>query len=132
MSRSQVRILLLLFRCQVVSSSFAAPWTLARQAPLSMGFPRQEHWSELPFLSPGDLPNLGTEPRSPTLQADVKNIKGIFDSNRIQSVDCFGQYGHFYDINSSSPRACDSQWHCCANKSTNNKVFNLFNPSYVS
>ena len=38
------------------------------QAPLSVGFPRQEYWSGLPFLSPGYLPNLGIEPRSPTLQ----------------------------------------------------------------
>ena len=43
---------------------------IARQAPLSMGFPRQEHWSELPFPSPGDLPDPGIEPRSPALQAD--------------------------------------------------------------
>ena len=35
------------------------PWTVARQAPLSMGFSRQEHWSEWPFLSPGDLPDPG-------------------------------------------------------------------------
>ena len=47
------------------------PWTIAHQAPLSMGFPRQEHWSGLPFPSPGDLPNPGIEPRSPpALQAD--------------------------------------------------------------
>ena len=45
------------------------PWTVARQAPLSMGFSRQEYWSGLSFPSPGDLPDLGTEPRSPTLQA---------------------------------------------------------------
>ena len=38
------------------------PWTLARQAPLSMGFSRQEHWSGLPFPSPGDLPDPGIEP----------------------------------------------------------------------
>ena len=49
---------------------FATPWTVARQAPLSMGFSRQEYWSGLPFPSPGDLPNPGIEPRSPTLQAD--------------------------------------------------------------
>ena len=36
---------------------FETPWTLACQAPLSMGFSRQEHWSGLPFPSPGDLPN---------------------------------------------------------------------------
>ena len=44
--------------------------TVARQAPLSMGFPRQESWSGLPFLSPGDLPNPGIETGSPVLQAD--------------------------------------------------------------
>ena len=36
-------------------------WTVAHQAPLSMGFPRQEYWSELPFPSPGDLPDPGIE-----------------------------------------------------------------------
>ena len=43
---------------------FATPWTIAHQAPLSMGFSRQEHWSELPFPSPGDHPSPGTEPVS--------------------------------------------------------------------
>ena len=47
------------------------PWTLAHQAPPSMGFSRQEYWSGLPFPSPGDLPDPGIESRSPTLQADV-------------------------------------------------------------
>ena len=42
-------------------------WTVASQAPLSMGFPRQEYWTGLPFPSPGDLPNPGTEPMSPSL-----------------------------------------------------------------
>ena len=42
--------------------SFAIPWTVAHQAPLSMGFPRQEYWSGLPFPSPRDLPNPGTGP----------------------------------------------------------------------
>ena len=50
---------------------FATPWTVAYQAPLSMGFSRQEYWNGLPFPSPGDLPNPGIEPRSPTLQADT-------------------------------------------------------------
>ena len=49
---------------------FATPWTIARQAPLSKGFCRQEHWNGLSFPSPGDLPILGVEPRSPALQAD--------------------------------------------------------------
>ena len=44
---------------------------IARQAPLSMGFSRQEHWSGLPFPSPGGLPDPGIEPSSPALQADA-------------------------------------------------------------
>ena len=43
----------------------AALWTVAHQTPLSMGFPRQEYWSGLPFPPPGDLPNPGIEPASP-------------------------------------------------------------------
>ena len=49
---------------------FAAPWTAALQAPLSMGFPRQEYWSGLPFPSPGELPDPGIQPMSPALQVD--------------------------------------------------------------
>ena len=44
---------LLLFSCQVMSDSFATPWTIAHQAPLPMGFSRQEYWSGLPFPFPG-------------------------------------------------------------------------------
>ena len=47
------------------------PWTVAHQAPPSMVFSRQEYYSGLPFPSPGDLPDPGIEPRSPTLQADA-------------------------------------------------------------
>ena len=50
------------------------PWTVAHQAPLSMGFPRQEYWSGLPFPSPGDLLNPGIEPTSvasPTLSGVI-------------------------------------------------------------
>ena len=46
------------------------PWTVARQAPLSMGISRQECWSGLPFPSPEDLPDPEIEPGSPALQAD--------------------------------------------------------------
>ena len=48
----------------------ATPWTAAYQAPLSVGFSRQEYWSGVPFSSPGNLPSPGTEPESPSLQAD--------------------------------------------------------------
>ena len=44
--------------------TLTAPWTIAYQAPLSMGFSRQEYWNGLPFPSPGDLPDPGIEPRS--------------------------------------------------------------------
>ena len=50
---------------------FATPWTVAHQAPPSMGFSRQEYWSGLPFPSPGDIPDPGIEPRSPALEADT-------------------------------------------------------------
>ena len=49
---------------------FATPWGVARQAPLSMGFFRQEYWSGLSCPPPGELPDPGIEPRSPALQAD--------------------------------------------------------------
>ena len=53
-----------------MSDSFATTWTVACQAPLSMGFLRQEHWSGLPFPALGDLPDSGIELLSPALQAD--------------------------------------------------------------
>ena len=61
-----VRMHKLLSRVQL----FVTLWTVARQASLSMGFPRQEYWSGLPFLSPGDLPNPGMEPLSPALAGE--------------------------------------------------------------
>ena len=56
---------------------FATRWTVAYQASLSMGFSRQEYWSGLPFPSPGDLPDPGIEPGSPTLEADALTSKQI-------------------------------------------------------
>ena len=50
--------------------TLVTPWTVACQAPLSMGFSRQECWNRLPFPSPGTLPDPGIEPRSPARQAD--------------------------------------------------------------
>ena len=59
----------------MVSDSLWVPWTVAYQAPPSMGFSRQEYWSGLPFPSPGpspgDLPDPGIEPGSPALQTDA-------------------------------------------------------------
>ena len=53
---------------------FGTPWTVARQAPLSMGFSRQEYWSRLPFLPPGDLPDPGIEPAFPASPAMVGRV----------------------------------------------------------
>ena len=63
--------MLLLLSCFSRVRLCATPWTVAHQAPLSMGFSRQKYWSGLPFPSPGDLPNPRIEPRSPSLQADT-------------------------------------------------------------
>ena len=62
-------VFLLCFKVKV--KVYSDSWTVAHQAPPSMGFSRREYWSGLPFPSPGDLPNPGIEPRSPTLQADA-------------------------------------------------------------
>ena len=50
--------------------TLVTPWTVARQAPMSMGFSRQEYWRGLPLPSSGDLPDPGIKPRSLALQAD--------------------------------------------------------------
>ena len=64
MLKKDVEKVKLLSRVQL----FAIPWTVAHQAPLSVGFSRQKYWSGLPFPSPGGLPDPGIEPRSPALQ----------------------------------------------------------------
>ena len=56
---------------------FVTPWTVVRQAPLSMGFPRQEYWGELPFPPPGDLPNSRIKTASPVSQADSLQLSHL-------------------------------------------------------
>ena len=56
-------------------------WTVACQAPLSVGFPRQEHWSGLLFSSPGNLPDPRIEPMSPALQADSLPLNHLGSPN---------------------------------------------------
>ena len=58
-------------KVKLLSRIFVTPWTVAYRAPWSMGLSRQEYWSGLPFLSPGDLPNPGIKPGSPALQTDT-------------------------------------------------------------
>ena len=65
---------------------FATPWTVAYQAPPSMGFSRQEYWGGLPFPSPGDLPNPGIEPGSPALQTDTLLSEPPGKPNQFSSV----------------------------------------------
>ena len=74
-STENIRVLHLTERDTVKSLSrvqlFVTPWTVACQAPPSMGFSRQEYWNALPFPSPGDLPDPVIKPGSPALQADT-------------------------------------------------------------
>ena len=65
--------------CSVAQSylTFCDPWTVAHQASLSMGFSRQESWSGLTFPSPGDLPDPGTKPMSPGLQANSSPLSHL-------------------------------------------------------
>ena len=63
-------LIILLFSPWVMSDSFVTRYTMAHQAPLSMGFSRQEYWSGLSFPSPGDLPDPEIETGSPALQAE--------------------------------------------------------------
>ena len=67
--------------CSVLSDSSATPWTIACQTPLPLGFSSQGCWSGVPFLSPGDLPDLGIELGSPALQADALLIEPLFRVN---------------------------------------------------
>ena len=70
------------------------PWTVACQAPLSMGFPRQEYWNGLPFLSPGDLPDPGIEAVSPACQADslpVSHLGNLSSDKYLDSHSLEGQ-----------------------------------------
>ena len=85
----------LLFSCQVMSDSFVIPQTAAHQAPLSMGFPRQEYWSGLPFPSPGDLPNPGIESMSPALHVDSLPLRHL------------GSEVKWREVAQSCPTLCD-------------------------
>ena len=67
--------MLSLFSCVQL---FATPWTVAPQAPLSMGFPRQACWSGVPFPSPGDLPDPGIELTSLVSSALVAGFSSIY------------------------------------------------------
>ena len=65
---------------------FVAPWAVARQAPLSVEFSRQEYWSGLPFPTPGDLPNLGIEPMSPASPALAGGFFTTASSGKLSAI----------------------------------------------
>ena len=63
---------------------FATPWTVAYQAPPAVGFSKQGYWNGLLFPSPGDLPNPGIEPRSPTFQEDALQFEPPIKRNKLK------------------------------------------------
>ena len=73
----------------VMSDSSATPWTVAHQTPLSTGFPKQEHCSGLPFPTPGDLPDSGIKPMSPTLAGTFFTTDPLCSPPVHQSCLCF-------------------------------------------
>ena len=101
-------------------SDSATPWTVVHQAPLSIGFSRQEYWSGLPCPSPEDLPSPGIKPRSFTLQADslpsepagkptntgggsLSLLQGIFLTQESNQVSCIA--GGFFTIWAATRKA---------------------------
>ena len=85
------------------------PWTVACQAPLSMGFSRQEYWGALPCPPPGNLPNPGIEPRSPTLQADSLPTEplGKPKNTGVGSLPLLQGKNQFSSVTQSYPTLCD-------------------------
>ena len=88
----------LLFSRSVVSSSFPSLWTAARQAPLSMGFSRQEYWSGWLFPSPGGLPDPGIEPTSPALSGGFLPLSHLGSS---KGHDQHADAGHYKLLSTS-------------------------------
>ena len=80
-------LLLLLLSCFSRVRLSATPWTVARQAPLSVGFFRQEYWHGLSFPTPGDLPDPGIEPMSPASLSPIL-VEGFFTLCHLGSPLC--------------------------------------------
>ena len=91
---------------------FATPWTVAYQAPSSMGFSRQEYWSGVPLPSPGDLPDSGIEPGSPEFQANTLTSEPpgsyvYYLVWRIHSNECWQIHAAAAKSLQSCPTPCD-------------------------
>ena len=78
------------------SPTLATPWTVACQAPLSVGFSRLEYWSGLPFLSPEGLPDPGIESTSPASQALSYEGSPLTNTNKRVTSELLLHKGHFY------------------------------------
>ena len=86
-------------------SDSVTPWTVAYQAPLSIGFSRQEYWGGLPFPSPGDLSDPGIEPGSPSLEGDALTSEPPGDSPiKTTGVGCHFLLQEIFLTQGSSPR----------------------------
>ena len=93
-----------------MSDSFTTPWTIALQAPLSMGFSRQNYWSGLPFPPPGDLSDPGIEPGSPAMQADSLPSEPPKKQGRLNG---FGSDSVFASTNTHTPLET-AMFHMCS------------------
>ena len=81
-----------------VVSDTVTPWIVAHQAPLSMGFFRQEYWSGLPFPPPGDLPKPGIEPESPVASAFYILVDKVFTVSRSSIFYSFAVYSNTFVV----------------------------------
>jgi len=102
---------------------FATLWTVARQAPLSMGFSRQDYWSGLPFPSPGDLPYPGLEPTS---LASPVLVGRFFTTSTRQEA------GKFKMLRCKSWRKKRKKSKLCVSPGLESRVFSTFNDSLLS
>ena len=85
----------------------ATPWTVAFQAPLSIGFSKQDCWTGFPFPSPGDLPHQGIEPWSSSLQADTLPSESPGNSKFLLLVYFMYQLNYISSVTQSCPTLCD-------------------------
>ena len=102
---------------------FGTPGTVACQAPLSVGFPRQEYWSGLPFPSPGDLPDPGIEPASPALQGDSFTVWAIRESLYVLMCYWFSPLASKY---------WSASWSGCRNGESKMRGVSKVSPSQVA
>ena len=97
---------------------FATPWTVARQALLSMEFSRQEYWSELPFPPPGDLPNPGIKPAS----AVSPELAGEFFTSQATGEATLSTFKPPKYLYANSCRHCSRRWRWAAVNNTAEKL----------